>query len=129
MSEAFGAYEERLVNDLRKILKAGKESTFLVVSAGDVYMQFLAMPGREEIYCEAVSNEFLPGKSRLSDSAVKQLREFGFAEPSGSPNFARVFVLAGDKDLTALARLTFLILSDIYGVAPDAELQFNLTID
>lgn len=129
VDEAFGAYEKRLVDDLRQVLRASKDDSILMVSAGDVYVQFLALPGKEEIHCETVSNKFLPEKSKLSNFAVKQLREFGFTESAGSPNFSRIFVLPGEQDLIALARLTFLILSDIYGVAPDAELQFNLTLD
>jgi hypothetical protein len=118
--DAFLEHLDRLMNE------AGQDS-YLIVEAGDVYVQFT--PGREGkgVYCEAVSNEFLPPARQLTEEQIARLEELGFEPPNGTPNFSRSHAAAGPEDLRDLARLMLTVLSEVYGCDPRAMVKFNLT--
>lgn len=121
--------EEQLIHNLRRLITEGGESNFLIVSVGDVYVQFAASHGDKEVYCEAVSNEFLPHGLQLTEDKVSQLRELGFEEPGASPNFSRTFDVAEEAGLRELAQLTRYILSNVYGCAAQSRLRFELVLE
>lgn len=59
---------------------AGGNNT-LIVSVGDVYLQFLSARGATDAMWETVSNHFLPAELRLSDEQIAKLHAMGFADP------------------------------------------------
>jgi len=120
--------EEQLVHNLRRLIKEGGESNFLIVSVGEVYVQFAASRGDKEMYCEAVSNEFLPPELQLAEDKIVQLQGLDFEEPGASPNFSRTFDVAEETALRELAHLTHHILSNVYGCAAQSKLQFELVL-
>ena len=38
----------------------------MVVSSGDIYVQFAGSPGNPQVLCESISNEYLPKKLKMS---------------------------------------------------------------
>lgn len=121
--------EAQLAQNLARLIAEGDSSSFLVVEAGPVYIQFAVGRGKKEVYCEAVSNQFLPADLRLSDDQVAQLRRLGFQEPGASPNFSRTFSLAEEAEIHELAHLTCQILSSIYNCHSQSPVRFELALE
>jgi hypothetical protein len=121
--------EEQLVHNLGRLITEGGQSNFLIVSVGEVYVQFAASRGDKEVYCEAVSNEFLPPGLQLAEDKISQLRGLGFEDPGASPNLSRTFDVTEEAALPELARLTHHILSNVYGCDAQSRLQFELVLE
>ena len=113
--------------------------SFLIVDAGDVFVQFSGSRGDTELWCEAVSNEYLPASHRLAQPQIDQLLALGFApptrtpdEPSApgtSPNFGRHVDIGTETRLYDAAQLVAELLCGIYGCARDGEMRLSLHID
>ena len=94
------------------------DAPFCIFLSGDVYVQFLALPDSDsELLAEAVSARSVPEIARLLTPArERQLFEYGFEFVPNSPNYARTVRIGGRGDVEFLARLSFRILRDVYGV-------------
>lgn len=125
----YGDNEDTLVYNLRRLLTEGGTGNYLVVSTGDVYVQFAATRGEQQIYCEAVSNQFLPQSMRLSEDKISQLRGLGFEIGRGSPNFSRTFYIVDSQELREIARTGLSVLSDVYGIPSHSRIQFELNLE
>ncbi len=125
----YGENEDTLVYNLRRLLTEGGRGNYLVASVGDVYVQFAANRGEQQIYCEAVSNQFLPPSLRLNEAKISQLRSLGFEIGRGSPNFSRTFYIVDSQELREIARTALSLFSGIYGIPPSSMIQFELNLE
>ena len=102
----------------------------MVVSAGDIYVQFAGSPGNPNIVCESISNEYLPKKSKMSKKDIETLKSFGFVLGGDQiENFSRSYAIPTEDQARELADLTVRILKEVYGVAPAAEVQIELSLE
>ncbi len=70
---------------------------FLVVEMQGRYVQFVYDDDTEEIYCEAVSNDFLPPERQVSEDRIGLLIALGFNEPGGNPDGSPNYWRTWDK--------------------------------
>ena len=57
----------------QKILKEGGESNYFTLDfAENYYLQAASSKGANEVFCEAVSNEYLPVARKLSESQLSK---------------------------------------------------------
>lgn len=129
VKEGYGDNEDTLVYNLRRLLTEGGTGNYLVVSVGEVYVQFAASRGEQQIYCEAVSNQFLPPSMRLNEDRISQMRSLGFEIGRGSPNFSRTFYIVDSQELREIARTGLSVLSDVYGIPSSSMIQFELNLE
>ncbi len=120
--------EQQLVHNLKRMLNEGGDGNFLIVSCGDAYVQFAAKRGDTQIYCEAVSNEYLPRNKQLSDHQIAQLQQLGFDTSSDTENFSCTLAVADETSLASIAHFVVSILTDVYGCT-DAKLEFELNLE
>ena len=133
--QSFQDDEEPLVHNLSQLITEGGDGNFLIVSVGNVYIQFAGSRGATSVDCEAVSNQFLPEELQLTEHALSQLRGLGFEVPVEAPvkpswrnlwgllavttppppNYSRTFDAADEPAVREIARTTLSILSDVYG--------------
>ena len=121
------AYQE-IVDYLKKLLESNSESSFLVISPDgyeDVYIQFLPL-SENELYCESVSNEFLPEKLELTSQKVAQLEELGFKLGAEDVNFNREYEIKDETAIIELSKMVYKIFVEIYGVIVSG-LTFDFT--
>jgi len=118
-------HAEQIARNLEQLADSRLDDAFLIVSCGDVYVQFMPGDGHIGLYCEAVSNAYLPKDQRLGAAQLQQLAHWGFAI-GDSDNYSATLLQTGSGSLEAIARLTEQILNEIYGVRPDAPLEFEL---
>ena len=113
--------------------------SYLIVDMDDVFVQFSGTPGDTELWCEAVSNAYLPKTRRLKQPQIDQLLALGFVpptrrpgEPSApgtSPNFGRHVDIGTEARLYDAAQLVIEALCGVYGCARDGEMKLSLRLD
>jgi hypothetical protein len=122
--------EEEISSCILALTSEGGPGSFLVVSAGEVYVQFAGNVGNQRLRCEAISNQYLPDKLKMSSAAMDRLKSLGFVL-GGDPIevFTRTYDLPTDDYATGLAQLTLRILAEVYGVVPSAEVEVHLSLE
>jgi hypothetical protein len=122
--------EEEIYSGLLDLTHEGGPGNFMVISAGDIYVQFAGSPGNPQVVCESIANEYLPKKLKMSAAAVKKLKKFGFTLGGDDiKNFSHTFALSTEDEARELAELTTRILEEIYAVEPTADVQIELSLD
>ncbi len=126
LSDAAG----EIYSGLLDLMSEGGPGNFMVVSAGDVYVQFAGSPGNPKILCESISNEYLPQKSKMSKKDIETLKTLGFVLGGDQiENFSRSYEIPTEDQARELADVTVRILKEVYGVAPDGEVQIELSLE
>lgn len=101
----------------QKILTEGGESNYFTLDFADsYYLQAASSKGANEVFCEAVSNEYLPAAKKLSESQLLKLVELGWKKPSeGNVNFSTELTVNDKKDLEKIVDFVAQTLSEVYG--------------
>src|SRR5260370_42464450 len=111
-------------------MSEGGPGNFMVVSAGDVYVQFAGSPGNPKILCESISNEYLPQKSKISKKDIEALKKLGFVLGGDQiENFSRSYEIPTEEQSRELSDVTGRILKEVYGVAADREAQNDPSLE
>jgi hypothetical protein len=93
-----GVYPDRAVTD-------GERSSF-----------FAQLYEDSGLYAEAVSDEFLEPDVRVGDAGGSRLAQLGWTAPSHStPNWSRLFDLAGEESLDQVSRAVLETFEDVFG--------------
>ncbi len=127
-AQALDHAEGEIAAALQRLTTGGGQGNFMIVTAGEVYVQFAAALGEKTVYCEAVSDEYLPAHRRLSLAQINELKDRGFA-PGAGGNYSSTFDLAGLEDARKLARSTVEILERVYGCSRDTQVEIKLTLE
>jgi hypothetical protein len=116
---------------LDKLVSEGGEGSYLIVAIDEVYLQFLPLGNREGpwVYCEAVSNEFLPADQKLEPEQITAITLLGFVETLESPNYSHEFMLPNIEIMTDIGRMALQMFSTIYLCSPDSEVDIDLHIE
>ncbi len=122
--------EEEIASNLLSLTTEGGPGSFLVVSSGEVYVQFAGNVGSQRLRCESISNQYLPDGMKISATGLDRLKGLGFVL-GGNPieTFSRTYDLPTDDYALGLAQLTLRILSEVYGVTPEAEIEVYLSLE
>jgi hypothetical protein len=122
--------EEEIYSGLLDLTREGGPGNFMVISAGDIYVQFAGSPGNPQVVCESIANEYLPKPLKMSAAAVQKLKKLGFKLGGDDiKNFSQAFPLSTEEEARKLAKLTKRILKEIYAVELAAEVQIELSIE
>jgi hypothetical protein len=122
--------EEEIFSGLLDLTREGGPGNFLVIEAGDVYVQFAGEPGSPLVRCESISNQYLPDKLKIFPEAIEKLKKLGF-DLGGDEieNFSRTYEVSTEDQARELAQSTLRILAEIYGVTPAAEVDITLSLE
>ena len=122
--------EGEISSSLLALTSEGGPGSFLVVSSGEIYIQFAGNIGNQRLRCEAISNQYLSDGLKIPSAGVDKLKALGFVL-GGEPfeNFSRTYDLPTDDYASGLAQLTLRILTEVYGVAPTREVEVNLSLE
>jgi len=102
------ANARRLLENLTALVRDGSHDSFLIVDASDFYVQFLFNPSASYLYCEAVSDAFLPEAAQLTKKAADKLISMGFKEPPDeNTNYRQDFML--DEELSTLSDIATIV--------------------
>jgi hypothetical protein len=122
--------EEEISSSLLALTSEGGAGSFLVVSSGEIYIQFAGNVGNQRLRCEAISNQYLSDGQQILPAGLDRLKSLGFVL-GGEPieSFSRTYDLPTDDYASGLAQLTVRILAEVYGVAPTAEVEVHLSLE
>lgn len=115
-----------LVDKFKELIESGEEG-FLIIAPqndSDVYVQFTY--SSTKLYCEAVSNEYLPKKKRLTEAKIGLLGQWNFVlNTNQSPNFTTTF---STSDLPDLVNQLIKLFQEVYGVTTTNKFEIELEL-
>ena len=115
---------------LLDLTREGGPGNFMVVSCGDIYVQFAGNPGNPQVLCESISGKYLSKKLKISSAALKKkLKSLGFELGGDIETFSRSYEVITEKQARDVAKLAVKILQDAYGVAKDGEVHIELSLE
>lgn len=126
-SDGWRAIAERQLFDFMHRLSQSPMGSFLVITVGDYYVQFILEAGNT-LYCEAVSNAYLSNLSQLSAEQIETLGALRFEAPTAeSRNFSQAFFVdAQASQLPSIVSTVVTIFDSVYGVSHQSRFDFNL---
>ena len=109
----------------KRLEELATDGGFIIVSAGDYYVQYRSQDEVPTLRSEAVSNAFLPAERQLDVAQTKELEGRGFTLCLDSKNFFRECSVHGPDDARKEARLTLEILQHVYGCSAACILRIE----
>jgi hypothetical protein len=122
--------EQEISSSLLALTVEGGPGSFLVVSSGEIYVQFAGNVGNQRLRCEAISNQYLSDGLKIPPAGLDKLKSLGFVL-GGEPieSFSRTYDLPTDDYASGLAQLILRILIEVYGVAANAQVEVHLSLE
>ena len=122
--------EGEICSGLLELTREGGPGNFMVISSGDIYVQFAGSPGNPQLLCESISNQYLPKKQQMSRKDIETLKGMGFVLGGDQiENFSRAYEITSEKQARELAGVTLQILQKVYGIKPADELQIEVSLE
>lgn len=122
--------EGEICSGLLELTREGGPGNFMVISSGDIYVQFAGSPGNPQLLCESISNQYLPKKQQMSRKDIETLKGMGFVLGGDQiENFSRAYEITNEKQARELAGVTLQILQKVYGIKPADELQIEVSLE
>ena len=126
LSDAAGEISSGLLD----LTREGGPGNFMVISSGDIYVQFAGSPGNPQVVCESISNEYLPKTQKMSRDAIDRLQEFGFVLGGDEiENFSRSYEIITEDHAREVAETAVRILKEVYALPKSAEVQIELSLE
>jgi type III secretion system-like peptide-binding chaperone len=122
--------EGEICSGLLELTREGGPGNFMVISSGEIYVQFAGSPGNPKLLCESISNQYLPKKQQMSRKDIESLKSMGFVLGGDQiENFSRAYEITNEKQARELAGVTLQILQKVYGLKPADELQIEVSLE
>lgn len=109
-----------LQQEVRSLLRE-KSVTHFKIEFGDYFIQCSKLPDTTDVYCNAVSNEFLSEEHYLSEDQYALMKDYGFYiqgekddEGNSSKNFFAFYSRQGDDQINVLVEDMGNILAEAY---------------
>lgn len=103
-----------------------RSAKFFIIEFDEYYIQYSKLPDTPDIYCEAVSNEYLSKDSELTKDQYEQIGKFQFILPgekddegNTSNNFFKFYTKLEDENIELLLSELETLISDIYQYKED----------
>lgn len=121
---------KEILSGLLDLTREGGPGNYLVVSAGEIWLQFAGSPGNPQVLCESISNEYLSDELKIPAKGLKKLKTLGFVLGGDTiRNFSRTYEVVNQKQARDLAGLTLRILEEVYGVPRSAEVHIEISLE
>lgn len=124
--ERLGEAAERISTALLTLTRQGGTGNFMLVGAGDDYVQFLGRRGDPEIECElacpAMEDGCDPRPGKLA-----WLAKSGFTW--GEDYLTCKYRIGGERSAWEVAQCTVLLLRSLYGFTPETRVQIKLVLE
>jgi hypothetical protein len=119
-----------VVSFLNEFLAEQGESNILLLESGRIYAQLTPRGGNNQLYCEVVSNKYLPGDLQLSPEKLDLLASRGFEVPADDGgNFHKVLPAGDTTAVIEIAKEILGTFAEVYGLETMPKFKLTLTID
>ena len=135
LNDKFSKKIEIYKNAVKKLINEGAEDSFLILSYKDFYVQFVEGEEKIQLYCEVVSDYYLPTNNKLTLSGKKYLKELNFQNPhdendfypnQDTANYFRYISIKSDDEIVDSYRLTESIFLRTFRINKDSIVSVNL---
>lgn len=110
-----------LQQEVRSLLRE-KSVTHFIIEFNNYFIQYSKLPDATDIYCNAVSNEFLSEEHDLSEDKHALMKDYGFYIPgekddegNSSQNFFAFYSRQSEDHINVLLETLEKIMRDVYG--------------
>ncbi len=120
---------DNVINAMEEITTEGGEQNICIIYlTEDYYLQFTGSKGNNELYCEAVSNQFLPEDLQLSDAQNQQLLDLGWSEADFGNYSKSTRFEAGDAKMQ-LIKFIMETAKDVYKAPINEDTEFTIELE
>lgn len=122
---------ELMLSIIEQLVEKGGYENFAVISLSkDYYVQLSAEKGDSEIYCEAVSNNYLPEGQQLSEAQIQELTRLNWHPPtSPQENYSNKFTVNSPTEKNELVNYLIETASSVYGCSIITQRMVELNLE
>jgi hypothetical protein len=116
---------------IEELITKGLDENFAIFNLSkDYYIQISAVKNDTEVYCEAVSNNFLPENNQLTMPQINQLKSLNWQEPSSpQENYSNNFPINSASEKTALVNYLMETATTVYNCEIITEKMVEINLD
>lgn len=103
-----------------------KSADFFIIEFDQYYIQYSKFPDSKDVYCSAISNEYLSPEFHLSEDQYDQMKKLDYILPgeqdeenNSSKNFFKFYLVANEENIDQLVSEMEAIIQDIYKCETD----------
>ncbi len=123
--------ESEIKQKIIELLEYGNEDSFLIIEFGDeYYLQFMPSEQNDELYCEAVSNNYLPEMVQLSEDQIIKLIDMSWELPeTDEDNFSQVIEIENEKSLDKIVTIIVETITKVYLNNVNIKLSYQINLE
>ena len=135
LNDEFSKKTEIYRNAIIKLINEGVEDCFLILSYEEFYVQFVESEEKTQLYCEVVSDEYLPKNKKISMGGKKCLKELNFQKPheendfypnQDTSNYFRYISIKNENEIIESYKLVESIFIKIFNIKKDSIVSLEL---
>jgi|AntRauTorckE5430_2_1112549.scaffolds.fasta_scaffold03743_3 hypothetical protein len=122
---------ELILSLIEQLVTKGLDENFAIFDLSkDYYLQISAVKDDTEVYCEAISNNYLPRDSQLTMAQINQLKSLNWQEPaSPQDNYMNNFPINSAAEKTILVNYLMETAATVYNCTNITEEMVDLNLD
>jgi hypothetical protein len=122
---------ELILSIIEQLVTKGLDENFAIFNLSkDYYIQISAVKNDTEVYCEAISNNYLPENRQLTMPQINQLKSLNWKEPaSPQDNYSNNFPISFSSEKTVLVNYLIETAATVYGCQIITERMVDLNLD
>lgn len=118
-----------LIDAIKQVTEDGGNGNFCIVHLNDdYYLQFTGQNGSKEVYCEAVSNQFLEKSQQLTTDQQQQLLDLGWDTPDFG-NYSRNCSVRSSEDLIKTVQFLMDTAKKVYQTAITEDTEYTIELE
>lgn len=116
---------------IEELITKGLDENFAIFNLSkDYYIQISAVKNDTEVYCEAVSNNYLPENNQLTMPQINQLKNLNWQEPaSPQDNYSNNFPINSESEKTALVNYLMETATTVYNCEIITQKMVEINLD
>lgn len=122
---------ELILSIIEQLVTKGLDENFAIFNLSkDYYIQISAVKDDTEVYCEAISNNYLPENKQLTMPQINQLKSLNWEEPSSpQDNYSNNFPINSASERTVLVNYLMETASTVYNCEIITEEMVEINLD
>ena len=122
---------ELILSIIEQLVTKGLDENFAIFNLSkDYYIQISAVKNDTEVYCEAISNNYLPENKQLTMPQINQLKSLNWEEPSSpQDNYSNNFPINSASERTVLVNYLMETASTVYNCEIITEEMVEINLD
>ncbi len=123
--------ETLILSIIEDLIYEGGDGNFAILNlSDDYYIQLVAAKNAVQVYCEAISDNYLPDDYQLTEAQIQQLKTLKWKAPDNPiGNFFCTHAADSDAGRAALAAFIMQTATSVYGCPMLTEDDIDINLD